>query len=68
MTDCCCGPDDGERVTLNVQPVIRFKPSSDWNIIIHTVLPVTRQGKTAFNDGDRFGPGGTTQRFLFPEH
>jgi hypothetical protein len=63
--DCCYGPDHGERVTLNIQPVVPFKLNDDWNIIIRTILPVIQQGETAFNDGDRLGLGDTTQSFFF---
>ena len=38
------GPsNDGERYTLNVQPVIPISISSDWNIISRTILPLTKQ-------------------------
>jgi hypothetical protein len=63
--DCCYGPDDGDRVTLNIQPVIPIKLNDDWNVIMRTILPVIQQGETAFNDSDRVGLGDTTQSFFF---
>ncbi len=27
------GPDDGDKATLNIQPVIPFKINEDWNVI-----------------------------------
>jgi hypothetical protein len=38
------GPaDDGDRWQLNVQPVVPFELSDDWNLISRTILPVVRQ-------------------------
>ncbi|MFZ1294669.1 MAG: transporter [Pseudomonadales bacterium] len=38
------GPfNDGERYLLNVQPVIPFSISSDWNMISRTIIPLVKQ-------------------------
>jgi len=38
------GPfDDGEKLTTNVQPVIPFSLSADWNLISRTILPIAYQ-------------------------
>lgn len=34
---------DGDRWLLNVQPVIPFSISDDWNLISRTILPVIHQ-------------------------
>ncbi|MBP6625792.1 MAG: hypothetical protein KA187_00085, partial [Arenimonas sp.] len=34
---------EGERLTLNVQPVIPVSISDDWNMISRTILPITNQ-------------------------
>ena len=37
------GPQDGTQNILNIQPVIPFSPSEDWNIITRTIIPVVTQ-------------------------
>ncbi|MCA0920963.1 transporter [Pseudooceanicola nanhaiensis] len=57
------GPnDDGERMTLNVQPVIPFDLGNGWNLISRTIVPLV------FNDlpgNDDTGLGDITQSFFF---
>ncbi|MEW9807526.1 transporter [Mesorhizobium sp. ZMM04-5] len=61
------GPDDGHRVTLNIQPVIPFELSSDWNLISRTIIPVIWQEDVAGPSGSQFGLGDTVQSlFLSP--
>ena len=39
--DTDIGPaDEGDRWTLNIQPVVPFSLSQDWNLISRTILPV----------------------------
>lgn len=59
--DCCAGPNDDERFTLNIQPVIPLQLNDRWNLIIRTIVPVIHQ------DGidDATGLGDTTQSFFF---
>ncbi len=45
------GTADGDRWTLNVQPVIPIGISKDWNLITRAILPVLSQN-------DVFGPSG----------
>jgi hypothetical protein len=61
------GPGDGTKWTTNIQPVIPFGISEDWNLISRTILPVTDQeGLAAAGDGlDAFGLGDTVQSFFF---
>jgi len=44
------GPEKGTQNVLNIQPVIPFEVSKDWNIITRTILPVISQ--PAFSPGD----------------
>ncbi len=61
------GPDDGHRVTLNIQPVIPFALNSEWNLISRTILPVIWQEDVAGPSGSQFGLGDTVQSlFLSP--
>ncbi len=41
------GPDDGNKTTVNIQPVIPFSLNADWNVISRTILPVTSQNDIA---------------------
>lgn len=63
--DCCYGPEDGERVTLNVQPVVPIKLNDDWNLILRTIVPFISQGETTPGGGNEMGLGDTTQTFFF---
>jgi hypothetical protein len=63
--DCCFGPRDGGRVQLNIQPVIPFAISNDWNVIVRTITPVIDQEETVPGAGSHFGIGDITQTFFF---
>ncbi len=61
------GPSDGDKVTLNIQPVIPISLNADWNLISRTILPVVWQNDIAGNSGTQFGLSDTTQSlFLSP--
>jgi hypothetical protein len=59
------GPDDGFRYTLNVQPVIPFNLTPEWNLISRTILPIIYQNDIAADSGDQFGLGDTLQSLFF---
>lgn len=63
--DCCYGPADGRRITLNIQPVVPFELNSDWNLIVRTILPVIDQEELFAGTGNSAGLGDTTQSFFF---
>lgn len=66
--DAGSGPEgDGERVTLNIQPVIPIELNDDWNLITRTIVPVVYQNDEwpAFSDDDEFGLGDTVASFFF---
>jgi hypothetical protein len=58
------GPLDGDKTTLNIQPVIPFSLNEDWNLISRTILPVTWQDDIAGPSGTQFGLGDTVQSFF----
>ena len=62
--DCCYGVSDGERLTVNVQPVIPISMEQDWNLITRTILPVIVQGETVPGAGNAIGLGDTVQSFF----
>lgn len=60
------GPDDdGERFTLNVQPVIPFSLNDDWNLISRTILPIIDQSDVVPGAGSQSGLGDVVQSFFF---
>ena len=52
--DCCFGPDDAYRYTLNVQPVVPIALTPDWNLIVRTIVPVTYAEAAAADAGGPF--------------
>jgi hypothetical protein len=61
------GPGDGTISRTNIQPVIPFGISEDWNLISRTIIPVVDQEGLAFaGDGlDESGLGDITQSLFF---
>jgi hypothetical protein len=59
------GPDDGFRYTLNIQPVIPFSLTPEWNLISRTIFPIVYQNDIAADSGDQFGLGDTLQSLFF---
>ena len=61
------GPFDRTRYTLNIQPVIPFSISENWNLITRTIVPVRYQPDVTQNSGGEFGLGDiNTSWFLSP--
>jgi hypothetical protein len=58
-------PGDGYQSYVNIQPVIPFPISENWNVISRTIIPVVYQKDVAPNFGSQFGLGSTTQSFFF---
>jgi hypothetical protein len=56
---------DGDRYTLNIQPVIPFSIGEDWNLISRTILPVVDQSDIFPGAGSQTGLGDTVQSFFF---
>lgn len=63
--DCCFGPLAAARHVLNIQPVIPTKISTEWNLIIRTILPVIDLEAPAPGLDNTFGLGDTLQSFFF---
>jgi hypothetical protein len=63
--DCCYGPSDGERHTLNIQPVIPKGISPNWNLITRTIQPVVGFTSPAPGIDGEFGLSDTVQSFFF---
>lgn len=63
--DCCFGPKDSYRYTLNIQPVVPFSLNEDWNLIVRTIVPIVYQQAPAAGFDNRFGLSDTEQSFFF---
>ncbi|NRB00324.1 MAG: transporter [Rhodobacteraceae bacterium] len=57
--------DSGSRWTLNVQPVIPFRLSEDWNLISRTIVPIISTDGIPTGSGTESGLGDTVQSFFF---
>ncbi|MET0658054.1 MAG: transporter [Steroidobacteraceae bacterium] len=59
--------DDGERWTLNIQPVVPISLNEHWNLISRTILPLIDQ-EDVIGSSSQSGTGDTTQSlFLSPK-
>jgi hypothetical protein len=64
--DTDIGPaDDGDRWTLNIQPVIPISIGQDWNLISRTILPVVSQDDIFPGAGSQTGIGDIVQSLFF---
>jgi hypothetical protein len=60
------GPDDETQNVLNIQPVIPFAISENWNLITRTIVPVISQPDFyTGGEGRTFGLGDTTFSAFF---
>lgn len=59
------GPQDGDRWTLNVQPVIPISISEHWNLISRTILPLITQSDVTGPDSSQSGLGDIVQSLFF---
>lgn len=59
------GPNDADRLTLNIQPVIPFSISDDWNLIVRTIVPLIYQESPAPGVSSESELGDVTQSFFF---
>lgn len=61
------GPNDDLQYILNVQPVLPFRLSEDWNLITRTIIPLIDQPELGPGVGDVFGLGDIQlSQFLSP--
>ncbi|MBF6023729.1 transporter [Lysobacter niastensis] len=56
---------DGERLRLNIQPVIPFSIGEDWNLISRTIVPLIDQHGIIPGAGDQSGIGNVMQSLFF---
>ncbi|QIE57782.1 transporter [Pikeienuella piscinae] len=59
------GPEDGEKLLLNVQPVVPISLSENWNLISRTIVPIAWQDDIAGRSGKQFGLGDVLQSGFF---
>jgi hypothetical protein len=59
------GPADRTRFILNVQPVMPFALSSDWNLIVRAITPFVGQPELVDGGEPTFGIGDLTTSFFF---
>jgi len=57
--------DNGSVWRINIQPVIPFSISKDWNLISRTILPVIDQNDIPFDGAGESGLGDISQSFFF---
>ncbi|MCP3978509.1 MAG: transporter [bacterium] len=57
--------DDGDKLFVNVQPVLPFSMTENWNLISRTILPVIRQSDVPSGSGDERGIGDIVQSLFF---
>ena len=57
--------DDGQKMTLNIQPVVPISITKGTNLIVRTIVPVIWQTNLLGNNTSQFGLGDTTQSFFF---
>ena len=58
------GPADAMRYTANVQPVIPFSISEDWNLITRTIMPIIYAESPVKGGDDKSGLGDIVQSFF----
>ena len=64
--DTDIGPvEEGERFTLNIQPVIPISLDDDWNLISRTILPIIDQADIFPGAGSQTGTGDVVQSLFF---
>jgi hypothetical protein len=63
--DCCYGSNKVAFYTLNIQPVVPVSLSTDWNVIVRTIMPIANRPATAPGVPSSFGFGDVTQSFFF---
>lgn len=59
------GSANAMRYTANVQPVIPFSMSADWNVITRTIVPIIYAESPVAGGSDKSGLGDISQSFFF---
>lgn len=56
---------DGNKITLNIQPVIPVSISEKWNMISRTIVPIATQDEVVTGSGSQSGLGDVLQSLFF---
>ncbi len=64
-TDHNIGPDDGSVLRINIQPVLPFSLSPEWNLISRTIFPVIDQDDVPSAGAGESGLGDIVQSLFF---
>ncbi len=56
---------EGEQHVVNVQPVLPFSISENWNVVSRTIIPLIDQTDVPPGSGNQSGIGGITQSLFF---
>ena len=59
------GPANTMRYTLNVQPVVPFSLTPDWNLITRTIVPIIYAESPVASGDNTFGLGDIVQSVFF---
>ena len=59
------GDGSGKQSYVNIQPVIPFSISPDWNVISRTIIPLVDQDNLSPGSGSQSGVGNILQSFFF---
>nr|WP_272211123.1 hypothetical protein [Marinicella sp. W31]MDC2877007.1 hypothetical protein [Marinicella sp. W31] len=59
------GDGSGKQSYVNIQPVIPFSISADWNVISRTIIPLVDQDNLSPGSGSQSGVGNILQSFFF---
>ncbi|QDY68555.1 transporter [Qingshengfaniella alkalisoli] len=62
--DTGIGPEDADRLIVNVQPVTPFSLNDNWNLIVRTIVPFVYQDNAFPGQGEQSGIGDTVQTFF----
>lgn len=63
--DTGIGPADADRTTINVQPVVPFSISPDWNLITRTIVPIIDAESPVSGGSDESGLGDVLESLFF---
>jgi hypothetical protein len=63
--DTGIGPEDADRTTINVQPVIPFTLNADWNVISRTIIPFIDAESPTASGSDESGLGDISESLFF---
>jgi hypothetical protein len=63
--DCCYGASNGQLWYLNIEPIVPFRLTENWNLITRSIVPVKRSESLSADSGSEVGLGDIKQEFFF---